>query len=310
MSNVASEGLRWGRALAVGAALLAGSGSAAEEPPLRVFYIGHSLQSDIPDMVKSLAASAGGRAFEFKEQFIPGAPLRWQWNEGRQHAGEPVFQGTFDRELAAGKWGALVLTDSVPRGGEELEAESADYLGRFVDFAREHQPRISLFFYETWHHLTSGTERNSEYDTASPRRTLKWRERLDADRAMWRGIVERVNGPRAGRGEPVRIIPAGQAMGRLSDAADKGEAPGLTSIRDAFDDEIHPNPYGKYLVACVHYAVLFGKSPEGLPGDVKGRWGASYWNTPNWQGKSWPPPDPGLVRLMQRIAWETVSGNP
>jgi hypothetical protein len=33
-------------------------------------------------------------------------------------------------------------------------------------------------------------------------------------------------------------------------------------------DKRHPNPTGSYLAACVFYATLYGKSPEGLPGSV------------------------------------------
>jgi len=274
---------------------------------LDAFYIGHSLTSDIPDMVKALADADSGVSFEFKEQNIPGAPLRWQWNEGKEFDGEPHFQGVYTEELSSGKFNTLVLTDSVPRGGEEQEAESVDYLGRFAKFAREHRPDLKVYYYETWHHITSGTPDNSEYDTASPRRTLKWRERLDADRSMWEEIVEKASEE---SGVPIRIIPAGQALAAFDDRVQAGKVPGITQTRDYFEDEIHLNPYGKYLVACVHYAALTGKSPVGLPWDIKNRWGQSYWDTPNWQKKQWSPPDPEAARIMQEIAWETVAGHP
>lgn len=71
-------------------------------------------------------------------------------------------------------------------------------------------------------------------------------------------------------------------------------------------DQSHPNPTGSYLTACVLYAVVFAKSPEGLSGKVQGK-----------------PIDPAtgqlsntkseLVNLnksqalaLQRIAWNTV----
>jgi hypothetical protein len=279
----------------------------APAEPIKAFYIGHSLASDIPDMVQSLARDSG-TPFGFKEQNIPGAPLRWQWNEGRTHSGEPQYQANFDKALPGGLFNVLVVTDSVPRGGKELEEESADYLARFHAYAVEQNPQCQVYYYETWHHTTSGTPQNSEYDTQSPRRTLPWRERLDADQAMWEGIVAAANKKNDGKGLPVRMIPAGRALALLHDAIQKGAVPGFKESRDLFDDEIHLNPYGKYLVACVHYAVIFRKSPEGLTGDLKNRWGGSYWNTPNWQKKSWAPPSKEAVAVMQRIAWEVVGG--
>jgi hypothetical protein len=33
-------------------------------------------------------------------------------------------------------------------------------------------------------------------------------------------------------------------------------------------DKLHPNTTGTYLAACVFYATIYGKSPEGLPGSI------------------------------------------
>lgn len=279
---------------------------------LSAFYIGHSLISDIPDMLKSIADSAPSTTFTFKEQFIPGAPLRWQWDKVSEFKGEPMYRVRFDEALATGRYDVLVVTDSVPRGGKELEAETADYLARFAAAARKGNPATRVFYYETWHHITSGTPDNSPYDTASPRRTLRWRERLDADRPMWEAIVASANqqAPATAGSPPIRIIPAGQALARFDDAVRAGKVPGFTDTRSFFDDEIHLNHHGKYLVACVHYAVLFGKSPVGLSFDVKGRWGHDYWDRAGWDGKTWQRPDPRAVRIMQEIAWATVAGHP
>lgn len=205
---------------------------------LTAFYIGHSLISDIPDMVRSLAASApasDGR-FAFKEQFIPGAPLHWQWNQVEKFEGEPMYRVRFDGALATGRYDALILTDGVPRGGAELEAETAGYLARFARRAREGNPAIRIYYYETWHTITSGTPDNSPYDKQSPRRILKWRERLDADRAMWESIVDAANGAApAPRGSPpIRIIPAGQALARFDDAVRAGKVPGIADTRAFF----------------------------------------------------------------------------
>lgn len=55
-------------------------------------------------------------------------------------------------------------------------------------------------------------------------------------------------------------------------------------------DGIHPSPEGSYLVACVFFAQLFGKSPVGLPRDSE-------------IGVSDEP-----TRRLQEIAWATVQG--
>ena len=52
-------------------------------------------------------------------------------------------------------------------------------------------------------------------------------------------------------------------------------------------DKSHPSKAGTYLAACVFYAVLYGKSPEGLPGKIGGL-------------------SDEEAKKLQTIAWETV----
>ena len=52
-------------------------------------------------------------------------------------------------------------------------------------------------------------------------------------------------------------------------------------------DHKHPSATGTYLAACVFYATIFGKSPEGLPGRIGGLTG-------------------GEAQRLQAIAWKSV----
>jgi hypothetical protein len=71
-------------------------------------------------------------------------------------------------------------------------------------------------------------------------------------------------------------------------------------------DKSHPSPRGSYLAACVFYAVLFEKSPEGLPGLIRGI-------SLDTSGKAVAETENVLVNLpaaesaaLQRIAWQTA----
>jgi hypothetical protein len=55
-------------------------------------------------------------------------------------------------------------------------------------------------------------------------------------------------------------------------------------------DGSHPNPLGTYLAACVFYATLFGRTPEGLSHDLP----------------VVAKEDEGRIRLLQQVAWRTV----
>ena len=62
-------------------------------------------------------------------------------------------------------------------------------------------------------------------------------------------------------------------------------------------DGRHANPVGSYLTACVFYAVLFGSSPEGLPGTVE------------IEGKKRVDLDQDSALFLQKIAFDTVKNS-
>lgn len=277
------------------------------------FYIGHSLQSDIPDMVAAFFASRatekGHPAFRFREQFIIGSSLANQWNQRDKPAKErsqqePQFMGYWFDEFPKGGWDALVLIDSVPRGKSGMP-ETLDYAGRLIAQALEKSPDVRVFVYEPWHCIHSGTAQGCPWDKAETK-DVPWRERLDVDAPMWDRLVADLK--KAQPKANLALIPAGRSLGVLADAIADGKVKGFSKFQDVFDDDIHLNPYGKYFVACLHYAALTGKSPVGLPFDIHDRWGRSYWDTPNWAKKQWSAPAKEAIATMQQLAWACAQG--
>ncbi|MCA3007586.1 MAG: hypothetical protein INH34_04345 [Phycisphaerales bacterium] len=286
--------------------------AASADGRLDAFYVGHSLISDVPDMVAAFAAARaaepGQPAFRFVEQFRLGASLVMQWEEllaepaARTPQPAPFRAHWFDA-LPPGGFDALVLVDSVPRGGARMR-ETLQYADNFVGAARASSPGLRVFVYEPWHCVHSGAPKGCAYDKY-PHSGLRWRARIDADAPMWDEVVDGLR--KAYPDTAIALIPGARGLGALHDAIAQGTVPGWTSIaRDAFDDDIHLNPYGKYFVACLHYAALTGRSPVGLPGAVADRVGTSYWDVPNWQKKSYAPPSDALTRRLQEIAWEVA----
>ncbi|WP_332909057.1 hypothetical protein [Paracoccus binzhouensis] len=235
-------------------------------------YVGHSLVSPaLPGMMQELL----GKPVEM--QIINGAPLEIQWT-GAQHA-----QGVNGRSwLPNHPVQALVLTERVPLASAVDYHDSAGYAAKWVALARQSNPRVKPYLYQTWDHIEPGL-------------TEAWRDRILADLPQWQAIADRVNRDLAQGQEPMRLIPAGLGMVRLHDAIEAGQVPGASSIRDFFADDIHPTEGGGfYYLAMIHYAALTGKSPVGLTNRIPGA-GGPYPEVPGDQ-----------AAVLQALAWETV----
>jgi hypothetical protein len=266
----------------------------------QVFYVGHSLSDQIPDMCKSLSEDHALASMDWRYQWIPGAPLRWQWQRWAANDYDPApphYYGFYHPQqgLPSAQFDVLVLTESVPRTYAPWGIEETYlYADSLYMFATQYRPDIRVFLYEVWHCLKSGTPTGCDWDTdASP-----WRQRLDDDLPMWESAVEYLN-QKYQPEIPVCLIPAGQGLARLHDAITAGTVPGLQSIEELFSDDIHLTDQGKYFVACIHFAMIHNTSPMGLTNQTQVWWGGDF-----------NAPSPALATRMQEIALETVQEYP
>jgi len=264
----------------------------------KVFYIGHSLSDQIPDMVKSLSDDDSGVDFNWRYQWIPGAPLGWQWDRKEMQDYNPIpphYIGFYDLDegLPAGGFDVLVLTESVPRNWTSI-GDTYRFADSFFVYANQFNPGLRVFIYEIWHCLDSGTPTGCDYDTNSN----PWRQRLTDNLAMWESVVDTLNA-RFSPADPVCLIPAGQGLAALYDSIQVGVVPGIDHIEDLFSDRIHLNDVGKYFVACIHFAAIHQQSPVGLTNQLQVWWGGDF-----------QAPSQDLALKFQQMAWETVTRYP
>lgn len=263
--------------------------------PMRVYHLGHSLVGrDMPAMLEQLAPPGHGH----HSQLGWGATLKAHW-------GPAADIGGYDRENAhprfrpapeatdSGAYDAVVLTEMVEIRDALRYFDSPLWLARWAARARAANPAVRVYLYETWHRLDDPEG---------------WLDRLDADLDRhWIGGVLRPALARQGVGGPIHLIPAGQAMARVVRTVEGGGAvPGLARREDLFareesgaQDMIHFNDQGAYLVALVHYAVLYHRSPEGLPHALLRA-----------DGTPADAPSPEAAALMQRLVWDVVRTTP
>lgn len=231
-----------------------------------VLFIGNTLiGSDLPRMMER-AAAAQGQEMRSTAQIIEGASLAWNWNN-------PPSGRVAQAALATGRIDHLVMTEAQP-----LAAHAAESHARlWADLALTENPDTKIWLYEGWQDMP-----------ADPAQDQAWRQRVTEDWEQWQALA-------AGAGPSVRVIPTGQALARLSEVIEAGGVPGLTSIRDAFGDDLLPNDRGLYLLAMVTRASLSGKDPRGLPPQLVRRWMTRHTVV-----------DPDMAQSLQDIAWQVV----
>jgi hypothetical protein len=252
--------------------------------PLKTYHLGHSLVGrDMPAMLAQLAGH------NHRSQLGWGASLQQHWNgdvpgfaeenaHPNHHPAHPaISSGTYD---------ALIFTEMVELRDAIRWHDSASALADWATVARAATPAARLYLYETWHRLD---------DPAG------WLTRIDTDLpALWEGQLLRPAMAQAGGG-PIYIIPGGQVMAAAARAIEAGDVPGLTSRHDLFQpgDTIHFNDLGAYLMALTHHAVLYHRSPEGLPHALTRA-----------DGQPAQAMTAEAAKVLQQVVWQVVTRYP
>jgi hypothetical protein len=262
---------------------------------IRAFYSGHSLSDGVPEVVEQIASSLGHR-LDFETQSMGYSLLRQrtkgevasatEWpgyraGHNRKGAGLNVAEELRQpRRLASGdKYDVLVVTERHDLPAIARKERTAFYLTDIARHLLAGNPDAEVLLYHTWLNL-------------DPDAPWPW---IDYERAvlpMWECVASRANLDLPARGNVprVRVLPGGGALAELAAALWEGKVPGAAGnspgerVRLLFADNVHMSDAGRYFIALVHYAVLFGRNPEGatIPATLAPETGR-YMQTLAWQ---------------------------
>lgn len=251
---------------------------------LRVFTCGHSFHVWVIPMLAEMALNAGitGHAVAGRSA-IGGSTVMKHWDV-------PDDKNIAKQMLRAGKVDVLTLSPIwLPEEGIE----------KFAALGLEHNPKLRVTVQKYW-------LPNDEYNPVYP---LDTRKKLDhnattisalqkAQDDYDRDVDEYVRAINAKLGkEAIVTVPCGQAVVRLREKIIAGEVPAIKTQGELFRDNWgHPQPPIQILAAYCHYAVIYKRSPVGLP-------------LPTVLAKN-PAWDDKLNRLLQELAWEAVTKHP
>ena len=252
---------------------------------LRVFTCGHSFHVWAARMIADMADSAGIKDHQLAgTSSIGGSRVIQHWDVADE-------KNLAKKLLTEGKVDVLTLSPIwLPDDGIE----------KFARLAFEHNPNIRITVQEYW-------LPNDEYNPVYPLDTRKVVDHNATDPAELRkanaryehDIEEHVRKLNESLGKCVLVVvPVGAASGALREKIVSNRVPGLKVQWRLFADMWgHPTPPLKVLAAYCHYAVIYRRTPVGLP----------------------MPPElvqnkefaiPALNRLLQELAWDAVTHNP
>jgi hypothetical protein len=256
---------------------------AAPPAGLKVLTAGHSFHVWMPPLVAEMAKAAGIQGHEqLAISSIGGSKVIQHWDlPTEKNKARPV--------LEAGKADLFTMAPTfLPDPGIE----------NFTKLGLEHNPKIRFTLQQNWVPfedpelwLSKSRPKSIDRDVLT---LVQLRAKHDPYFKMIEDHVKELNAriPTA----KIAIVPSGEAVLALRDKVIKGEALGIKTQNELFTDVLgHPGPQIRVLSAYCHFAVIYRRSPVGLP--VNGLLAKL-------------PEAEKLNQLLQEIAWKAVTGHP
>jgi hypothetical protein len=169
-----------------------------------------------------------------------------------------------------------------------------------VKLGLEHNPELRITVQEFW---MPYDEQSKWYKARNKEKVTVDHDAITIDELRknhepyFQAMDEHVRSLNAKHGKTaVYVVPVGQAVLVLRERILKGEVPGLAKQSDLFTDAIgHPKEHVKALAAYCHYAVIYQRTPVGLPVPA---------------GLAKVPGAEQVNPLLQQLAWDAVTKHP
>ena len=285
---------RFSLALILAFGWLAGSSSSQEQKPnqttppagQRVFFASHSLMWYVPKPLGEMAEAAGIKGHKLVGLQSLGASTTLQhWNlaDDKNEAKKALKTGEVD----------VFIMSPISFPDEGIE--------NYLKLGLEHNPNMRFIVQLSW---GGGDIDNQDFpkgafDNVDKEKTTDQLNGLN-ERNIKAGETQAVElNEKYGKGKQIiSLVPSAQAMVAIRTKIANKEWPGLTKQGELFVDPVHPSAPMEALNTYMHFAVLYGRSPVGLPVPTMLK---------NAKRGAW---DEKFNRSLQELAWETVTKYP
>ena len=136
-----------GMFVSVGLVAMGRFATAAEEKPLRVYFVGNSVTDTINYQGLVELAKSRGCTHVWGRHMIPGAPLQWIWEHPKDGFQEPPF-GHYPNALANFQWDVLSL-QPFDRHLDDKDGDLA-MAKNFINLALPRSPDLQVHTYARW----------------------------------------------------------------------------------------------------------------------------------------------------------------
>jgi hypothetical protein len=261
----------------------------AADPPKgqRVFFASHSGMRHVPDPLGELAESAKIKGHKKVGHQSLGA------SKTLQHWNLPEDKNEAKKALKAGEVDVFVMSPiQFPDEGVE----------NFVKLGLEHNPTMRFLVQITWgaadidnQDFPKGAFAQVNREKSPDQLKTLYARNIQAAEAQ----ADHINQKYGGGKKVLFLVPSAQALVALRTRIAHQEVPGLTKQGELFSDALsHPSAPLEALNTYLHYAVLYDRSPVGLPmPGLLQRAKRAAW-------------DEKLSRSLQELAWETAANYP
>jgi len=259
----------------------------------KIFITGHSFHMFVPPLLTENAKLAGIEGQEIVgTQGIGGSTVTQHWDKAEDQNGlkKALRAGVADVYTCAPH---LFIPDPAIEKIADLMIEKRPDARLLV--------QISWFPYDTQKNYD---ERRKKDGFVNADRDQAKIEDLRESAQEWHGRMSKqireINAkllPQV-KHQVVYLVPVGAAVLKLRQNIVDGKVPGVTQS-SLFTDPIgHVTAPIRMLTGYCHYAVIYGRSPVGLP------------VPPGLRNQNRPETSPEFVRMLQECAWEAVLNEP
>ena len=239
-----------------------------------IFLIGNSVTDGINYGGFANMALSQGHTHIWARHMIPGSPLYYLWDNRLDKGGFTVapYYGP-GHAFPNYDWDVVTL-QPFDRGIEGAEGDKTAMLN-YAGILKDRNPDVQLYIYSRyprcpgakgyWNKLSENDSIFVNTSTAGEWKDL-WNRTDGAQesRKYFEDLMAAFNSSdKGGLNKDALLIPVGDVMYALNEKAMAGTLPGMSRIWDVYNDGIHVNGIGSYIIMGTFYSVIYKEDIRG-----------------------------------------------